>query len=248
MRCPVNSHPAVRPDLVEAVRKAQAGERQRVRSLVLADGRRFWMKQVEQLSLRLRVQKGNPEKACAAERAGLHALADHGLPVAPIAMEGPDYLVMPDVGPTLVMVAGDATRPEADRLAAFAAAGKALAQLHWAGLVHGRPAARDICWDGQAARFIDLERFSAGRRGGFWQAADVVMFVQTCFTQWPDDPRWCDATLAAYAANAPEGAMGRVQRLARQLAPLGWLARGLLRLRPRSRELRAVSLTLARLA
>jgi hypothetical protein len=53
--------------------------------------------------------------------------------------------------------------------------------------------------------------------------------------------------LAAYAESAPEGAMGAVRRLALWLRPLGWLAAGLVAVKPGSRELRAVRLTLARL-
>jgi hypothetical protein len=107
---------------------------------------------------------------------------------------------------------------------------------------------RDICWDGTEARFIDLERFRPGARGGVRQAADVVMFAQTAFTQWPEDPRWLEAALATYATSAPEGAMDRVRRLALWLAPLGWMAAGAARLKPDSRELRAVGLTLRRLS
>jgi len=220
---------------------------QRVRQLDLPDGRRFWLKRVERLTGLMRVQKGNPGRAFAAELEGLHLLAAKGLPVAAVALEGPDWVLMPDAGPVLTALVADPTRSEAEKLAAFARAGWALGQLHWAGLVHGRPAVRDICWDGGEARFIDLERFRRGRRGGLWQAADVVMFAQTCFTGWPDDPRWVDAALNTYAANAPEGAMARVAQLVWWLGPLDLLARGLERLRPGSRELRAVGLTLARL-
>ena len=73
------------------------------------------------------------------------------------------------------------------------------------------------------------------------------MFAQTAFTAWPEDGRWLEAALEAYAVNAPEGMMAAVRRLARWLAPVGWLAAGLSRLRPESRELRAVGLTLGRL-
>jgi hypothetical protein len=114
-------------------------------------------------------------------------------------------------------------------------------------MAHGRPAVRDICWDGQDARFIDLERFRRATRAGFWQAADVLMFAQTAFTAWPGNARWLDVALAAYGSSAPEGAMVSVRRLARWLAPVGWLAAGLLRLKPESRELRAVGLMLARM-
>jgi tRNA A-37 threonylcarbamoyl transferase component Bud32 len=154
---------------------------------------------------------------------------------------------MPDAGPVLPEVVSDPGRSEAEKLRAFAEAGRALGRLHWAGMAHGRPAVRDMCWDGVQARFIDLERFRRAGRAGFWQAADVLMFAQTAFTQWPEDARWLDAALAAYGEAAPEGAMAAVRRLCRWLRPMGWLAAGLARLRPESRELRAVGLTLTRL-
>lgn len=220
---------------------------QRVRRLDLPDGRLFWLKRVERLTGVMRVQKGDPTRAFEAERAGLHALADAGLPVAELTAEGPDWMLMPDAGPVLSDVVADPRRDEAGKLAAFAAAGRSLGRLHWAGLVHGRPAVRDICWDGTEARFIDLERFRPGAHGGVRQAADVVMFAQTAFTQWPEDPRWLEAALEAYATNAPEGAVDRVRRLAIWLSSLGWVAALAARLKPESRELRAVGLTLARL-
>lgn len=232
------------PKLTEAVAKALDGPRKRIRPVELPDGRRFWLKRVERMSLILRLQKGDPQALFDAEREGLHVLADQGMPVVPVALEGPDFLVTPDVGRPLGQM--DAAEP-AEGARAFAAAGKSLALLHWAGLVHGRPAVRDICWDGTEARFIDLERFTRAKRGGYWQAMDVVIFVQSCFTRWPGDSRLLDAALASYAQNAPDGAMGRVRRAARGL---WWLdaAAALLRLiLPQHRELRAVGLTRARL-
>jgi tRNA A-37 threonylcarbamoyl transferase component Bud32 len=235
------------PNLDAALMAALAEPPRRVRAVVLPDGRRFWLKRVERLSGRLRLQKGDPAKAFAAEREGLHALAEAGLPVAGVAAEGPDWVLMPDAGPVLPEVVADLGRSEAEKLRAFAEAGRALGRLHWAGMAHGRPAVRDVCWDGQVARFIDLERFRRAERAGFWQAADVVMFAQTAFSLWPEDAPWLDAALEAYAVSAPEGAMRAVRRLARSLAPLGWLAAGLGVLKPGSRELRAVGLTLERL-
>ncbi|MCX7287645.1 MAG: serine/threonine protein phosphatase [Rhodobacterales bacterium] len=229
------------------VNDALAEPTQRVRRLDTADGRRFWLKRVERLSGRLRLQKGNPARTFEMERAGLAALAEAGIPVTDVVAEGPDWMLMPDAGPVLPRVVGDPGRSEDEKLAAFAAAGRTLGRLHWAGLVHGRPAVRDICWDGREARFIDLERFRHGRHGGLWQAADIVMFAQTCFTQWPEDQRWLDAALAAYGTNAPPDALDRVASLARWLAGPGVLANGLARLKPGSKELRAVGLTLARL-
>jgi len=235
------------PDLEAALQAALAEPPRRVRAVVLPDGRRFWLKRVERLSGLLRLQKGDPARAFAAEREGLRVLAAAGLPVAGITAEGPSWVLMPDAGPVLTKVVANPGRSEAEKLAAFAAAGRALRHLHWAGMAHGRPAVRDICWDGREARFIDLERFRRAKRAGFWQAADVVMFAQTAFTAWPEDARWLEAALGAYAVSAPEGAMSAVRRLVWWLAPVGWLAAGLSRLRPGSRELRAVGLTLGRL-
>ncbi len=235
------------PLLDTQLQVALADPPRRIRRIDLSDGRRFWLKRVERLHGVMRMQKGSPARAFAAERDGLRTLGAAGLPVADVVAEGPDWLLLPDAGPVLPEVVADPLRGEADKLAAFVRAGRALGLLHWAGLVHGRPAVRDICWDGVEARFIDLERFRHGARSGLRQAADVVMFAQTAFTQWPDDTRWLDAALAAYAVNAPDGAMDRVARLARLLAPLGWLTRRVATARPQSREVRAVGLTLARL-
>jgi tRNA A-37 threonylcarbamoyl transferase component Bud32 len=235
------------PDLESRLKAALAEPALRVRRLDLPDGRRFWLKRVERLSGRLRVQKGDPERAFAAEREGLMALGAAGVPVAGVVAEGPDWVLMPDAGPVLPEMVADPGRNETEKLRAFAAAGRALGRLHWAGMAHGRPAVRDVCWDGAEARFIDLERFRRARRAGFWQAADVVMFAQTAFTLWPGDARWLEAALEAYVVSAPEGAMPAVRRLARWLAPVGWIAAGLSRVRPGSREMRAVRLTLRRL-
>ena len=235
------------PDLDESLARALAEPPRRVRRLDLADGRRFWLKRVERLTGRLRLQKGDPARAFAAERDGLRALGAAGLPVTGVAAEGPDWVLMPDAGPTLPEVVIDPALEETEKLRAFAEAGRALGRLHWAGMAHGRPAVRDLCWDGSEARFIDLERFRRAGRAGLWQAADVVMFAQTAFTLWPKDGRWLDAALGAYVVSAPEGAVTAVRRLVRWLAPVGWLAAGLSRVRPGSRELRAVGLTLARL-
>ena len=234
-------------DLDEALARALTEPPQRVRALVLPDGRRFWLKRVEQLSGRLRLQKGDPGRAFAAEREGLRVLAEAGLPVAGVVAEGDGWVLMPDAGPVLPEVVRDPGRGEAEKLRAFAEAGRALGRLHWAGMAHGRPAVRDVCWDGAEARFIDLERFRRAKRAGVWQAADVVMFAQTAFTLWPEDARWLEAALGAYELSAPEEAMASVRRLVRWLGPVGWVAAGLAVLRPGSRELRAVGLTLRRL-
>lgn len=229
--------------LAPLVKEALSRSKARVQSLRLPDGRLFWLKRVERLSGLMRLQKGNPSKAFEAEREGLDYLTSKGMPVPEIAMEGEDFFVLPDAGPTLIEVVDQ----KSDARQAFADAGKSLALLHWAGLVHGRPAVRDICWDGTTARFIDLERFSIGRRSGFWQAMDILIFSHSADVQWADDPRWIEAALQSYAQNAPDRAMRRARHLAWGLIWLSALAWLLLKLKPNSRDIRAYRLTLARL-
>jgi tRNA A-37 threonylcarbamoyl transferase component Bud32 len=233
---------AVSRVLANEVFRALSERPERVRRLALRDGQRYWLKRIEALPLRMRLQKGNARAAFEAERTGLHILGDAGLPVAPIALDGPDFIVLPDIGPTLGVMLETAS--QAERVEAFKAAGQSLARLHRAGFVHGRPAIRDICWDGTEARFIDLERFSPARRGTVHQALDVVMFVQSVMTATGGPVPELDAALAAYAQAAPAEVLPMVERLALWLGWLRPLARGAHRLRPKSREVAAVLLTL----
>lgn len=232
------------PELEREVRKALDQGSVRVQPLELPDGRRFWLKQVERLAGRMRLQKGDPARSLETEREGIRALQARGLPVAGLALEGPDWIVLPDAGPVLPQVIRDPLRDGPAKHEAMRAAGAALAQVHRAGLVHGRPAVRDICWDGVAARFIDLERFHRAKIGGFRQAVDLMIMAQSAFARWPEDPEWIETSFEAYRAAGPEGAMRRVRLLAILLVPLGWLARLVRLIRPKSNELRALTLVL----
>ncbi len=151
----------------------------RVRMLETPAGR-LWLKRVEHLSLRWRLQKGSGRRSFEKDREGLHVLGDAGLPVAPILAEGPDYFVTPDLGVTLRALMSD-TGSSDDRNAAFRAAGQALASLHAQGFSHGRPAVRDLCWDGTSVRFIDMEKFSPRHHSPRHFAADMLIFVHSVF-------------------------------------------------------------------
>lgn len=223
-----------------AIAEALAEAPVRVRMLETPAGR-MWLKRVEQLSLRWRLQKGSGRKSFERDREGLHVMGAAGLPVAPIVAEGPDYFVTPDLGITLRALMADA--PEDERLRAFAAAGAALAALHARGYSHGRPAVRDLCWDGAEVRFIDMEKFSALRDAPRHFATDVLVFIHSVFAAGGGAAE-LDAALEAYSQAAPRGWAATVALTHR----FGWLAgfaRTLRSLKPRSRELNAVEPTLA---
>ncbi|NEX45997.1 lipopolysaccharide kinase InaA family protein [Pseudotabrizicola algicola] len=241
-----NLPPLPKP-VATALRTALAQPAQRIRPLSLPDGGRVWLKRVEQATGRMRLQKGSGQSAFVAEREALHLLHAKGVPVPEVIAEGPDYLLLPDLGPTLASLLATPDHPAADRMAAFAAAGRALAGLHRAGFSHGRPALRDFCWSGGQVRLIDLERFRNRRRGAMMRALDVVIFTHSWFAAdygkaaGPE----LDAALAAYRQEAPGGLWPALARLVRLLAPLSLLARGALRLVKPSRDVQAIPPTLA---
>lgn len=239
--------PPAEPDLPAPLRRALEAALQappqRVQR-VAAGGRALWLKRAERLSLRWRLQKGDTRRAFEADRAGLHDLAALGLPVARVVAEGPDFFATAEAGWQMADLLRDAQGAGPGRVAACRAAGAALAALHRAGVAHGRPSIRDICWDGQAARFIDLERYRKGPAGPGAMALDVLILLHSMFAITRGPAPEIAAALEGWREGAPEGAWPAVRARAARLGWLGALARLALRLRPRSKELAAVALVL----
>lgn len=214
----------------------------RVRAVDVPSGK-VWIKRVERLGLRLRLQKGDPRRGLEAERVALKFLCAEGLPVVPLIAEGPDWIAVPDAGVNLKHLLRDASVGVDERQRALTAAARAVARLHARGFAHGRLVLRDICWDGAAARLIDLERFAGGKATRRQQAVDVLCLVQSWFTAVEVPGQDLEDFLATYrAAAGPAGAavLARTGVLARRAAWIGWVARILSRLRPGSRETAAV--------
>lgn len=238
--------PFSKPDAA-VVRQALEQTPQRVTPIDLSAGRRVWLKRVEQATGLMRLQKGDGLRAFVAERDALHLLHGAGVAVPEILTEGPDYFVLPDVGPNLAQIILDQTVAATDRLAAFRAAGAALAGLHRAEFAHGRPALRDMCWKDGQLRMIDLERFRNRKRGAALRGLDVVIFTHSWFarqigTQVGPE---LEAALVAYRAAAPRGLWAAVGRWSRWLAPVASVANLLGRWRPLSRDWAAIAPTLA---
>lgn len=235
--------PATAGALAAGAETALAASPARVQSF-MHGGRRYWVKREERLGLRLRLQKGDPRRAFAAERRALRHLAALGAPVPPIVAEGADYFVTPDSGPTLHNLMRDAGFDPAERIDAFAAAGRALAAFHALGVSHGRPSIRDICWDGAAARFLDVERYAGKRNTPAGHAQDLVMLVFTAFAEARGPAPEIAALTAAYRGADPADIWAGARRLCRRIGWLGPLTWPVRRLRD-SREFHAIPLTLA---
>lgn len=229
----------------------RAASQARVQAVDLPGGRRVWLKQVEALAGLRRVQKGDPARAFASERAALRLLAVAGQPVPAVLAEGADYIVLADGGPNLEHLLALRQLGAAEARAALVAVGAGLAGLHRAGMSHGRPVLRDFCWNGARITMIDMERFRPGRAGAFWQGLDLVIFLQGWFARrdpTAEDGPLLEAALAAYRAAAPSGAWAGLIGWGRWLRLLRPVARGLARMRPLSREVTGAARMLDHLA
>jgi len=235
---PPRTHAELTAPLRQALDRALQSAPERVRR-VSAGGQAVWLKQAERLSLRWRLQKGDPRCGLEAERAGLRVLGELGLPVARLVAEGPGYLATAEAGVALADILADPAQGGARRLAGFSAAGAALAALHRAGVAHGRPALRDICWDGAQARFIDLERYRSGPAKPRRMARDLLILLHSVLVIRPEPGPELASVLAGWQSGAPEGLWPEVVRQAARLARLRGVARLVRHWRPESRELAA---------
>lgn len=235
---------AATSDLYAKVSLALEEHSGRIKALELLDGSRVWLKRAEELSPRLRVLKGDATKGLERDRTGLRLLAGAGLPVAPILLEGTDYFVTPDLGMTLHAMILDPETDRADLVAAFASAGATLAELHNSGFCHGRPAMRDICWDGKRVHFIDLECFRPGKSGPKAYSKDLLILLHNILSRNRDSEVLADVMIRTYREAAPPGVLQHLRVRAMSLSWLIPLTAPVRRLKPSSRELHAVPATL----
>ncbi len=169
------------------------------------DGVAYWAKKPETLSLKWRLQKGDPAVGFKADMAGLHALAAAGVPVPVVVAEGPDFVVTRDSGLILSDLLTQQTGTLEERTRAMAAAGRELARMHGKGLSHGRPAAKDMCWDGTHLTFLDFERYSPQRNTMKGHMQDLIIFVHSCFAFAQTNLPEIEAACAAYRAQDDKG-------------------------------------------
>jgi tRNA A-37 threonylcarbamoyl transferase component Bud32 len=246
MAASFHSYTNLEDQIADAIRAALDKGTARIQRLETPAGQ-VWLKRMEHLSLRWRLQKGDPAKRFNLDRTGLHLLHDAGLPVAPILAEGSDFFVTPDVGPTLRALLTDPDVGAGERRRAFAAAGRALGLLHRKGFSHGRPALRDLCWNGREVTLIDLEQFSLRHRAPRHMALDVAIFVHSVLVDGgaAED---LDAAVSAYRKVAGPEMLARAARLGRAFGWAAPLTDRIAARKPKAREIAAVAPALRYLA
>ena len=201
-------------------------------------GQVFWIKRPEKLSFRMRLQKGDPAQAFASEVAAHQSYAAQGLPVAPVVAASDSYLITRDCGPSLKDLArhDDAAFPKA-----LAAGAKALAHLHQAGVHHGRPSLKDICWQEGRIAFLDFERAGRGGPPAKAQSTDLLILIFSTAVETAGDPAAMETARTAYLEAGDAALWRTAQSRARRWSPLGWLLRPVAKLLPGNREFEAIT-------
>ena len=207
-----------REDIVLQEMEKRPGER--VFSFLFG-GRRIWVKRAEhvyheawlrfaRLVLGLGIlQPGadpNGVRAVRFEAGRLQRLARCGMPVPEVFAKGTDWVALFDCGKPLSNVVRDA--PEMEREAALAQAAEGLAALHAHGLHHGRPALKDMMWDGERTWLLDFEDgVIIGLLREKRLARDVLLFLQSIMKEaGKDGPALARLAFDSYRRKAPESA------------------------------------------
>lgn len=89
----------------------------------------------------------------------------------------PDYMVTLDGGPTLKNILGSKRREE-EKKDILGETGAALAALHHDGVIHGRPALRDITYKDGKLTFLDWENRLYSRNRDEQKAIDFLLLLQ----------------------------------------------------------------------
>ncbi|SMP04769.1 hypothetical protein [Shimia sagamensis] len=208
------------------------------------DNHVFWIKRVEQLDLRYRLQKGDPRKAFERERLAYHEMNAAMAPVPKLVAEGHDFLVLPDCGLDLRKLLErqeDTTKRDQMLLDASVM----LANFHKLGFAHGRPSPKDMCQvDGQML-LLDFERYKHQNNTPVGQARDLVVFAFNVAAHSPEMRGVLPDAMAAYRAVADQAIWPLAQRWCRWFRWADWATKPLQR-RPkgRSREFKAIPVVL----
>lgn len=162
---------------IRAATEAHMRERpaERVFSLDI-DGEKFWVKR-KLGNGRKQLVKYSVEKEFFYEIARM-TIASRNCPdlVPEMVVLTPDYMVTRDGGPMLKSWL-DKDISEEEKEAILEKAGASLARLHEKDIVHGRPALRDMTWDGEHMAFLDWENRMYAKSREEQKAIDFILML-----------------------------------------------------------------------
>lgn len=217
----------------EALRKAAENAiREKPRERVISfsfEGEKYWIKR-KMSNGRNQLVKYSAEKEFYYEIARMD-IAKSACPEsvqAPVVL-APDYMVTRDGGETLTRWM-EKDIPEEEKRELLRRAGAALCRFHQAGVVHGRPALRDIvCRDGQIS-FLDWENRLYSRDEKKQKILDFLLLLQTiCRENYPEEKGRLDAAEQGYVEAGGRKIRDAAAEYLRHHAAVGRIAHNLAR-------------------
>ena len=150
------------------------------------EGEKYWLKR-KQSNGRMQLVKYSVEQQFYYEAAHIEIASEASDHAPEMVLLTDDYFVLRDGGRSVHdWLLSDA--PEAEKRHILQEAGKALCELHQAGLYHGRPAPRDIVWDGRRITFLDWENRTYFHDLPHRQMTDAALFLQGLYRErWTKD-------------------------------------------------------------
>ena len=156
-------------------------------------GKHYWLKQPEQLKGIWLLLKPHPKQHFKEECEILRHLNNIGAPVPKLCGFGDDYLVLEDAGLTLNIWLNDETLSWAEKSHILHSAIETLINLHQQGIIHGRPAIRDIAWKEGKITFMDFESHSKSHNEHWLITRDMLAFLDSlCRVKSLDDEKLND--------------------------------------------------------
>ncbi len=144
--------------------------------------RNYWLKQLEKRQGKLWfIKTRSAADSLKREIKALLTLQGKDIPVSPVVLYSATYMVLEDTGEPLNQYLLQETLSDKERLFVLTQAAQALAHLHTQGLCHGRPALRDITWDGEKIHFIDLENFPHKKITHKQCMYDLLIFIHALY-------------------------------------------------------------------
>ena len=165
------------------------------------EGKNYWLKQPEKLSGVWLLLKPHPKKAFIDELNVLLDLAKQHAPVPKVVYHGDDFFVLEDAGVSISNWVDKPNCNEDKKFSILADASQALIGLHNQGLVHGRPAIRDITWRDGNVIFLDFEARSKSQNKDWLIARDMLFFFDSLCREDTISDHLIKETLAYYQSH-----------------------------------------------
>lgn len=162
------------------------------------DNEKYWIKR-KRGNGRNQLVKYSVEKEFCYEIARM-AIAKNVCPdlVPDMPVLAPDYMVTRDGGMT-VKDWLDRDIPEEEKRDILRRTGAALCRLHRAGIVHGRPALRDIVFRDGRISFLDWENRHYSKRTEKQEVIDFLLLLEAVYREnYPEEEKWIEAAENGY--------------------------------------------------